>query len=143
MRIFRTLFILSAAVLLIPSPPDDGTTASVAPPSTPEMLGAAFSAVADLKGFCERQPGVCSTAGFVAGKLEAKAKHGAKLIYEWANDGSAGQQSPPADAGALDAIQTGSVTKAAAVAAPEPKQTTLTLEDLIPEWRGPKPKPRV
>jgi hypothetical protein len=141
MRIFRTLFILTAAVLLIPSPPDDGSVAAASAPSTPEMFGAAISAVADLRGFCERQPGVCDTAGFVAGTLEAKAKHGAKLIYEWANDGTVAPRGGE-DAG-VDAIQTGSTTKAAAVEPPEPKQTTLTLEDLIPEWRGPRPKPRV
>jgi Family of unknown function (DUF5330) len=137
MRIFRTLFILTAAVLLIPSPPEDGIGMAGAGPSTPEMLGAAFSTVADLKGFCERQPGVCTTAGFVVGKLEAKAKHGVKLIYDWANDGGSASE----EVEASDAIQTGSTSKAGAPSA-EPKQSTLTLEDLIPEWRGPKPKPR-
>lgn len=143
MRIFRTLFILTAAVLLIPSPPDDGRVEAATAPSTPEMLGAAFSTVADLRGFCARQPGVCDTAGFVAGTLEAKAKHGAKLIYEWANDGTAAPLEGEDLAVSVDAIQTGSTTKAGAVEPREPKQTTLTLEDLIPEWRGPKPKPRV
>ena len=139
MRIFRTLFILTAAVLLIPSPPDDGADSAGIAPSTPEMLGAALSTVADFKGFCERQPGVCSTAGFVVAKLEAKAKHGVKIIYEWANDGGSVSE----EVEASDDIQTGSTSKAAAVEPSDAKQTTLTLEDLIPEWRGPKPKPKV
>jgi Family of unknown function (DUF5330) len=135
MRIVRTLFILAAAVLLIPSPPDDGSMITD-DPSTPQMLGAAFSTVADMRGFCGRQPGVCETAGFVAGKLEAKAKHGVRLIYEWANEGASEPTVLPTEADASDAIQTGSTTMAAAA----PQQSTLTLEDLIPEWRGPAPK---
>jgi Family of unknown function (DUF5330) len=131
MRIFRTLFLLTAGVLLIPSPPDDGSRLAGQQASTPQMLGAALSAVADVKGFCGRQPGVCDTAGIVAATLEGKAKHGVKLLYEWANGGAEG---------GVDDIQTGSTSKADGSSSAVPKQSTLTLQDLIPEWRGPKPR---
>ena len=63
--------------------------------------------------------------------MDGKARYSAKLIYEWANNGKA----EPTIAVA-DAIQTGS---------PPPKpvnlkesQNTLTLADLLPEWKKPK-----
>ena len=119
--------------MLIPSPPE-GDPSVAGGPLTPAMLGAAFSAVADMRGFCGRQPGVCETAGFVAGKLEAKAKHGVKIIYEWANEGTGDPVFGPVEADAAADIQTGSTSAADGPAA----QTTLKLDDLIPDWRGPE-----
>ena len=49
-------------------------------------LEVATNTFSDLASFCARQPGVCETAGFVAHKLELKAKYGARLIYEWASE---------------------------------------------------------
>jgi hypothetical protein len=98
------------------------------------MIGSAIEAVSDAASFCERRPGVCQTAGYVAAKLEAKAKYSVRLIYEWANEASQDGTALPADRTArADQIVTGSTTLAAG-------RSTLILEDLIPEWRGPAPR---
>jgi hypothetical protein len=108
------------------------------------MLSSASSAVADAAGFCSRQPTVCTTAAYVAGKLEAKAKYGVRLIYEWASESTTGPvpTNGQHEAGGIDLLKTG--TALAEVLEREPEvngQSTLRIEDLIPEWRGPvKPK---
>lgn len=123
MRIIRTLVLLTAVVVFMPSPPEERLSASneTAPPAT-EFLSAAFSTVADMRDFCGRQAAVCDTAHYLAGKLEGKAKYGIELLYEWANERA---EQPPAD-----------LTTASGVPA-RPSQNTLELEDLIPEWRAP------
>jgi hypothetical protein len=149
MRLIRTLLVLAGAGVFLPSPPQDleATTTGVAPTevSAVEMLSSATSTFSDLAGFCHRQPGACQTAAYVAAHLEAKAKYSAKLVYEWATD----QPAPaghaiipvPAQAEEADQLQTGSTT----AAHPEgqdgatPSQSTLTLGDLVPAWRGPIP----
>lgn len=143
MRILRTLMLLAGVSAFMPSPPEEQTltTADQAQASTavPGLVSAASSAVSDVASFCIRQPGVCEAAGYVATKMEAKAKYSVRLIYEWASDASNEPKASPlenqADAG--DPINTGSTQLADAAAAPDKSQSTLTIEDLIPEWRGP------
>jgi Family of unknown function (DUF5330) len=85
-----------------------------------------------------RQPQVCVTAGQLAVTLEAKTKYSAKLVYEWANDAT-GEQRPvttlPEDLAGFDNIQTGSRPSHSLV---RQSQSTLRLEDLIPEWSAPR-----
>lgn len=142
MRIFRTLMLLTGVGVFMPSPPEDSTAGnSTAQASTPTLLSSATEAIADAVGFCGRQPTVCQTAGYVAGRLEAKAKYSVKLIYEWANDSSTGRPaSPLGDAAAGDPLKTGAIDPAPVRLAGG--QSTLTIEDLIPEWRGPQPRPK-
>lgn len=123
MRIIRTLVLLTAAVVFMPSPPEErlSTSAEADPPAT-ELLMAAVSTVADMRDFCSRQAAVCDTAHYVAVKLEGKAKYGIELLYEWANE-RAGEA-------------TADVTTASGESQ-RPTQNTLELEDLIPEWRAP------
>lgn len=123
MRIIRTLVLLTAVVVFMPSPPEERLSASTdADPPATELLMAAVSTVADMRDFCSRQAAVCDTAHYVAVKLEGKAKYGIELLYEWASerDGQA-----PSD-----------VTTASGEP-PRPGRNTLELEDLIPEWRAP------
>src|SRR5206468_10699727 len=92
MRMFRTIFFLGAVAILMPSPPQEATRGSLlswsSDVSAPQVINAASRTVSDMGDFCGRQPIVCETAGFIATKLEAKAKYSAKLIYEWANEAS-------------------------------------------------------
>lgn len=141
MRIIRTLFYLSVVGLFMPSPPppvEPGLAA--APPetvlSTPQMFLAATSAVSDLREFCNRQPGFCDTAQYLAGKFEAKAKYSAKLIYEWANEASTPQG--PGHVIEADALATASTQRVASADDEGLSQNTLRLEDLVPEWRPPQ-----
>ncbi len=136
MRIFRTLMLLTGVAILMPSPPDDGTRQDQAEFSAPGVIGSATKAFSDAATFCNRQPQVCETAGYVAGKMQAKAKYSVRLIYEWAAESSAEPQvSPFSDQASADPIRTGSVAIAELESANG--QSTLRIEDVIPIWRGP------
>jgi Family of unknown function (DUF5330) len=89
MGILRTLLVVGTGLALLPSPPPD-PSGEPAPsgPGNFAYLAAAAETVADLRGFCQRNPNACATAGVVAGMVEGKAKYSAKLVYEWANDGN-------------------------------------------------------
>jgi len=134
MRIIRTIILLTGIGILLPSPPEtsNGPDAQQADLGTPSVIGSATMAFADVASFCGRQPGVCQTAGYVAGKLEAKAKYSVKLIYEWASE-SAGDPQPPLGNQA-------SASDSAAKVATEDGQSTLKPDDLIPAWRAPPKK---
>jgi hypothetical protein len=143
MRLFRTILLLTGIAVLMPSPPENENSSAVVLASnaaeTAGLVSAASQTVSDVASFCNRQPGVCQTAGYVAAKLEAKAKYGVRLLYEWANEANGEPAvSPYADqADAADPIETGSTLVAAAPSGQS--QSTLTIEDLLAEWRGPLP----
>jgi hypothetical protein len=142
MGMLRTLLVLGAGFALMPSPPPDPGAAKGPEPSSFAYLAAAAETVADMRSFCQRNPNVCVTAGAVAQTVEGKAKYSAKLIYEWANEatGDAKPSGLPDDVASSDPIQ----TSAPPVAGLDLKesQNTLTVADLVPEWRKPKAKPQ-
>jgi Family of unknown function (DUF5330) len=137
MGILRTIIVLSGLTMLIPSPPEDAGQMAAGPAGV--ELGDGYVQVAmgtfsDLASFCDRQPGVCKTAGYVAYKLERKAKYGVRMIYQWANEAA-----PAAPAIAESDPMTTSSTKSASVQpAAFVSQSTLRIDDLIPVWLGPK-----
>ena len=143
MRIIRTIVVLSGITAFMPSPPEDAGQArqSVANSTMADTgyFQIATNTFSDLAAFCVRQPGVCETAGFVAHKLELKAKYGARLIYEWANEANTSPSSAlqPDLAAGSDPIETGSMKLASGKQQPLTSQSTLRMEDLIPVWRGP------
>ena len=143
MRIIRTIVVLSGITAFMPSPPEDAGQArqSVANSTMVDTgyFQVATNTFSDLAAFCARQPGVCETAGFVAHKLELKAKYGVRLIYEWANEANSSPSSAlePDLADGSDPIETGSMKLASAKQQPMVSQSTLRMEDLIPVWRGP------
>jgi Family of unknown function (DUF5330) len=135
MGLIRKIIVVGGALMAMPSPPPAVQISSVAQTSTPSSswayISAAADTVADMKSFCERKPQVCSTAQYLAGSLEGKAKYSAKLVYEWANESAFVNPQTLANA---DPIKTGSVD--ARIASSENTNSTLRIEDLIPEWRG-------
>ena len=141
MRIIRTIIVLSGVAAFMPSAPEDVNQAapSVASIENPDTgyLEVATNTFSDLASFCARQPSVCETAGFVAHKLELKAKYGVRLIYDWANEASTPSAVQPEIANGSDPIETGSMKLASAKRLPQNSQSTLRLNDLIPVWRGP------
>lgn len=143
MGMLRTLVVVSAALALMPSPPPDpnGEAAPVGPGSF-AYVAAAAETVADMRAFCRRNPNVCATAGAMAQTVESKAKYSAKLIYEWANDASGNhqRQSLSLPVATSDPIQTSSAPAQGTDLTES--QNTLTLADLVPEWRSPKVNPR-
>jgi hypothetical protein len=141
MRIVRTIIVLSGIAAFMPSAPEDVNQAapSVASAETSDTgyLEIANNTFSDLASFCARQPGVCETAGFVAHKLELKAKYGVRLIYDWANEANTTPVVQPEIAKGSDPIETGSMKLASAKKLPQNSQSTLRLGDLIPVWRSP------
>jgi Family of unknown function (DUF5330) len=140
MGMLRTFIVVGGAIALMPSPPPDpaGEPAQQGPGAF-AYVAAAAETVADLRTFCLRNPNVCSTAGGLAQTLEGKAKYSAKLVYEWANEatGDGHPAALPADLAKADPIQTSAPPQQAAT--PAESQNTLTLADIVPEWRKPKP----
>lgn len=143
MRILRSIILLTGIAVLMPSPPErENSSAMVLASNAVEnasLVSAASQTVSDVASFCSRRPSVCHTAGYVAAKLEAKAKYSVRLLYEWANEANGEPAvSPYADqANAADPIETGSTL--AAMTAGGQSQSTLTIEDLLPEWGGDLP----
>jgi hypothetical protein len=143
MRIFRTILVLTGITVFMPSPPENpGQQAQGV--ADAKLMDSGYFEVAtntfsDLAAFCERQPGVCETAGFVAHKLELKAKYGVRLIYDWANEANTPPASAlqPGIAEGSDPIETGSMKLASLKKMPLDSQSTLGLGDLIPVWRDP------
>lgn len=140
MRVFKTILLFGLLALMVPAPPEAELQEAGITVSTPALLSAATQTVADLGQFCGRQPGVCETAGFVAAKLEAKAKYSVRLIYDWANEAEAAPGKLPVrdlQVEAVDPIETGSTRRIVAALAEDIDSGTLTLDDCVPEWRGP------
>ncbi len=137
----KTLLVVAIAAAL-PTPPDSGAPASGiadVPASVFSYVTAAADTVADVRGFCARNASVCVTANSFATGMEAKAKYSARLIYEWANEATSSPTATelpplPADLADIDKLATGSAAKGKTLAV---SQSTLTLEDLIPEWQAP------
>ena len=139
MRIIRTMILLGAAGLFLPSPPEDLSVQKDAAegPSAFEMMSSAGATAADAATFCSRQPDVCAVAGYLAGKLERKVVYSAYLLWGWAWDEKATALAGD-DGGGMIAVRVeGDVPDPAAAGSPPPGLSTLKLDDLIPEWRGP------
>lgn len=145
MRIFRTLILLGAAGLFLPSPPEDIVPAPQEEPSgSPsafEMMSSAGAAATDAASFCSRQPDVCGVAGYLAGKLERKVLYSASLLWGWAwEDKPSSASAPDEDGGAVTLSVEGEIPEPPPAAAAPQGRSTLRLDDLIPEWRGPAPQ---
>lgn len=107
MFLLRSAFWLTIVILLIPADPQTGEAPRV---TVVNALMAAQATVADLSGFCERNPEVCATGSAAVGMLAEKAENGVEMIYRYL-DGTA-----PADAGS--------------------GHGTLTDDDLAQPWQG-------
>jgi Family of unknown function (DUF5330) len=131
MGLIRKIIVVGGALMAMPSPPqtaqDTAVVQAALPSSSWAYISAAADTVSDMKDFCIRKPQVCGTAQYLVGTLEGKAKYSAKLVYEWANG-------KPQDLAKADPIQTGSTNSK--VANLGLHNTTLEIEDLLPEWRG-------
>ena len=133
--LLRIAFWLSIVLILLPS----GSTQHVQPPSNvdaSEAISAASATVADMRGFCTRQPDACSVGSQVAVSLGYRAQAGAKMLYDFLTEAMA-----PKETGALPhgAAPHGSAAKIEPVKSSPPSQNTLTPADLAPAWHGPQP----
>ena len=146
MFIPRTLFWLTILILVLPTGKTadmDAVTPAAAQVNfdTGSAIDAAIATAGDVSSFCTRNPKVCETGSAAAAAFESKAKQGVRMLYDWATGnegyGNAAYNQP---AGAPD--RSGAVTGSFRVAAgnKSTSQNTLRLEDIIPEWSGPRKK---
>ncbi len=81
--LLRVAFWLSLAILFIPADPQSGPKETDGRDvSTFEAIGAAQSAYADVKGFCGRNPAACDVGRVALDTFAAKARTGARWVYE-------------------------------------------------------------
>ena len=115
MSIIRSACVVGVIAFALPAPPDD-MSVSATSPSSLHILDAASKNFSDVKAFCAHQSQICSTADYVASRLEAKAKYGLQLIYNWAQDASDLQSfALLSDQATLDPTHTGSTSPAPVV----------------------------
>jgi len=83
--LLRTTFWITLVLVLIPlgSDRDDSHFESVDPVAA---YFAAHAAVADMGGFCTRNPGACKTGGEALTAIGAQARDGARIVYEFLDD---------------------------------------------------------
>jgi hypothetical protein len=127
--LLRMAFWLGIVVMLLPASPSGGNSQ---PPrvSAGEALSAAGAALADLRRFCGRQPGACTTGSDALKLFGEKARTGVTMLQTFLNEKlGADEGSPEA---ATHASRPGPASKAA--------HDTLLPADLIPAWRGPAPR---
>lgn len=107
MFLLRSAFWLTIVIMLIPADPQSGEAPRV---TLVNALVAAEATVADLSGFCGRNPDVCVTGSAAIDVFAEKAENGVEMIYHYI-DGTT-----PAD--------------------DEPAHGTLTDDDLAQPWQG-------
>jgi hypothetical protein len=128
MGMLRTIVIVGAAIAFMPTPPPEENADAVASgPGTFAYMAAAVETVADMRGFCQRNPNVCSTAGALAVTLESKAKYSVKLVYEWANEATGEDRSEPLPAtlAAAETVDANNTLTIADLSIPFHKPTVL------------------
>ena len=87
--LLRAAFWLSLVILLIPADPADKPAASGRTVSTMEAVGAAQSTLDDVKGFCGRNPSACDVGRMALDTFSAKARTGARWVYQQLEAGDA------------------------------------------------------
>ncbi len=113
MFLLRSAFWLTLVILLIPADPQSGEAPRV---SLVNAFVAAQATIADLSGFCDRNPDVCVTGGAAIGLLAEKAENGVEMLYRYFDGDGAGD---PADV--------------------DGNRGTLTTDDLALPWHGEAP----
>jgi hypothetical protein len=115
--LIRAAFWLSVVILFIPADPETGTDAPRV--TAIDALVAARATIADISGFCERNPDVCTTGNAALRLFSEKAHNGVRMLYRYFNDATAGNAvDKPADKAAVD-------------------RGTLNREDILPGWHRP------
>ena len=144
--LLRTAFWLSLVILLIPADASTGDNDKTQI-SALQALGAAQQTYVDMTRFCERNSVACETGGAALEVFGAKARTGARMIYQYLDPEG---RSP--DAAAPDTTATGSIGDTgqnAPVASRYPGKIngvapvdtgTLTARDRAPAWVPPLPQ---
>jgi hypothetical protein len=137
MFLIRTAFWLIIIVLLLPTNEQQQS----------QVFGTAQAAVKDVSGFCDRNPGVCTTGKDAFAVFVEKAQFGASLIMSFVREqtgGGAGEPQAPSAADGTpkegaDARHSSLDQSNVPQASLESwvSQNTLSARDLAPAWSEP------
>lgn len=116
--LLRLAFVAGLVLLLLPLglKGSDGREVSVF-----DALGAAQAFIADMRGFCDRQPQACAVGGQMASHLAQKAQVGVRWVSDAIGAAPSGERRP---------------AEAVPPAAPATGALDLTPQDLMPMWGG-------
>jgi hypothetical protein len=135
--LLRMAFWLGVVCLLLPS--GGAKTASPeAQISATQAVTLASAAVADISGFCERQPDACKVGGKVAAAIGHKAEAGARTLYDLVATKIAERSSSEAK---KIAAENPDGRSNGGPPLPPRNRGTLTQADLAPAWHAPVPLP--
>ncbi len=119
MFLLRSAFWLTLVILLIPADPQTGEAPRV---TMANAVMAVRATVADLSGFCDRNPDVCTTGSAAFQMVAEKTSDGIDLILRTIS----GDEAAAPDDGGIDM----------APGAPEGIRGTLTTDDRALPWQG-------
>lgn len=128
MFLLRSAFWLTIVIMLIPADPETGDAPRL---TVVETVMAMRATVADLSGFCDRNPDVCVTGGAAVQLIAEKAQTGAEIVYRFitGDEPEGGIDMAPGAPGAPTGIDM-------APGAKGPRRGTLTTDDLALPWQG-------
>ena len=128
MFLLRSAFWLTIVIMLIPADPETGDAPRL---TVVETVMAVRATVADLSGFCGRNPDVCVTGGAAAQLIAEKAQNGFDLLYRYVtgDEADGGIDMAPGAPGAPTGIDM-------APGAKGPRGGTLTTDDRALPWQG-------
>jgi len=124
--LLRMAFWLTVVVLLLPTRGTHTSPSAVAIAS--DAISAAKATLADAQSFCARQPEACAIGSQTAVALGHRAQAGARMIYDYLTE-HLGPENEIALPGKSAAQPSGRISR-----------DTLTPLDLVPPWRGPRPR---
>jgi hypothetical protein len=139
--LLRIAFWLGVVLILLPTGSEQHATPANDVTAT-EAVSAASATVADLRGFCSRQPAACSVGTEVAVTIGYKAQAGAKMLYDFLTQALAPRQAGAPLAGA-SARGGSDATGGIVLPRPSPvraSQNTLAPADFAEPWHGPQPR---
>jgi Family of unknown function (DUF5330) len=129
MFLLRLAFWILVICLLLPGPPQDNQ----------RLLTSAEKTVADVRGFCGRNPDVCDNARGAMTSMLAKLKNGADFLQTWLAQDSGRRP----EGGRLFPVQPAPDKPAHTGVMDQPVQAvprwgdSLNQSDRLPPWRGP------
>ncbi|WP_324353532.1 DUF5330 domain-containing protein [Methyloceanibacter sp.] len=132
MFLIRSAFWLVVLILLIPT--DEA--------QQKQIYGTAQSAVADIRGFCDRNPKTCASSQYAFNVLVQKAQYGAQMITTLVEEQAGNFTADRPVANAMPSAGAAMPVPSAVPLEPTPwvqngSQNTLNPEDLEADWSGP------
>lgn len=141
MGLIRKAIILGSIIWALPAAHDTQPGAAGAAPAadasfqsqTFAAIEAATGTVADLKGFCERQPQACVAGQYLAYTFEAKAKYLVHAAYQWSSPEAKDKTDQVAQVASQPADQPASTKPVKTAKSGVPALRTATITDTKPQ----------